>query len=226
MGFYRYYLKVLEEALRFVSKFLGFSSKVSIVRAILLWAITTLCIYFIANESLIQSRLELRVSSVFSIVLLACVVFIVSLFRAPVKLHDKVESENAKLKSIIDSAVDMESRLEELSRLYYEGKKLYDSGFLDEEERVGWERSLNEWERVVETKIKEGFSISELHKFRQPQGFSYFRIRLIPDELIEKHKEVLERFTAHISNLNDIVEFNSCNIEAAIKYDYESCDEV
>lgn len=224
MEFYRYYLKALKEALCFVSEFLGFSSKVSVFRAILLWAITTLLIYFVANESLLQSRIELGISSMLSIVLVTSVVFTVSLFIAPVKLHNKIESENIKLKSIIDSAVDMESRLEELSGLYYEGKKLYDKGFQDEEEGLRWERSLNEWGKVVETKIKEGFSISELHKFRQPQGFSYYQIRSIPDELIEKHKEPLERFTAYVSNLNDIVEFNSCNIEAAIKYKYKSCE--
>src|SRR5699024_7825109 len=116
----------------------------------------------------------------------------------------------------------IEARLETLSELYYEGRSLYDKGFKDESEIQLWERNLADWKKRVESQLRKGFSISELHKFRHLGGGWHYTSESIPHDLANKHIRVLSIYTSHLQNLDEIVTFSSTDFDAAIKYAFEN----
>lgn len=218
-----FYKAVVHEAVAMTAAFLGFTSKASTFRTILLWALTTLLVYHLSNSSVLQARLEVGASSIVSVVLVTLTSFSVCLLLAPARLWKSEQSEKEVLKKVIDQARNIETQLQELSSLYYEGRELYDKGFHNEKEKGIWEDALESWKARVEERLSAGFSVSELHKFRQLHDFSRYTISSMEKRTIsEEEGWLLSRYTAHLRNLDEIVQFSSSDFEASVKYAYDS----
>lgn len=217
----QFYIAVIKKALNMTLSFLGLSSTSATLRAALLWMVSSLIVY-VFFEKLFEARIELAISALLGLFMTAIVVFVISLVVSPVKIYEALSQENKDFSQAILSAISSESRIEDLSKIYYEGKEAYRIGFSDEESRELWVAKMETWENNAENYLKRWFGVTALHKFRDTGTGFHFTIESMGHDLSNEDRSLLAKYSSLIEHLNEIILYDSSKPEAALKTIYET----
>lgn len=201
---FEFYSKIIHRALKMTFDFLGFKSYSAVFKTIFLWCVSSIVIYVFFN-SLINSRMEAAISALIGLVFSFFLIFMVALIVSPAKMYSELIAKNKEYQCDIDKAVDSESKMTELSSLYYEGKAIYHNGFNDEEEKINWVEKMQSWVSFVEERIVNDFSVTTLHRFRDTGNGFHYSIESMNRDLSIENTYLLSKYSSYLSNLNEIV---------------------
>lgn len=214
-----YYTKLVRQALANAFA-IGLRSRTEVFRAIVLWSITVLLLYFIGWSRVPivgtdnpdpASEVRLGLSALGAIVAIFLLSFLWQLIVTPVRWDREMRSRISEIEEALEADADDEVELLRMSEIRKEGLRLYDNitDPTDDEQYHTWRADLERWAEGVKARLREKWSIAALHDFDDAGmagGWTRRMNNRDVQSLIEgRNEHVLARYTSYFKSLDLLI---------------------
>ncbi len=216
-----FYLEWVRRALREAFIGVGFEGGADIMRGLVLWAVSVLVLYrtnwsgwpIVGTANAAPGDVvRLGLCAVAAIIVVFCILFIWHLIVQPVRIHKEIWAKVDEDEKLIAAIGDSEADRRFLSEAYAEGIRLYVAK-VDDADPNGvnfWKSNMDRWVQKIENHLKERWSISATHEFKNMNAAGGWSTRRgahdkLETALDENGFPITARYTAYLQSVDDII---------------------
>jgi hypothetical protein len=214
-----FYFEWISRALREAFLGIGFERGAEIMRGLILWAISVLVLYstdwrgwpIVGTDNPDPGDVvRLGLCAVTAIIIVFGIFFLWHLIVQPVRIYREAWGKIEEGEKLIGAIGDSEADRRFLSEAYAEGIRLYVAK-VDNADGVDiWKSNMDKWVKKIEDHLRERWSISAIHEFKNMNAAGGWSTRRGHDDKLESAVDengfpITARYTAYLQSVDDII---------------------